>query len=376
MKIFLLTLTALFLFFSVEAVLAQQSTSGVPFTETIEGTVIKIIEEKKIEVYAGNEQPYQKAETEIKSGSLKGKKIVVEQGGIVVSNENQRLKVGDTIIISHLKKIDGSDQFLFVDFVRSNQLFILVTAFVVAVVFVGGFRGLYSFVGLVISFIILLKYIIPQIVAGNNPVVVAISGSFIILLTTLYLAHGFNRKTTAAVLGTTLSLTITGLLAFIFVNLTRLSGFGSEDASMLSIIPNTSINLQGILLAGIIIGALGVLDDITISQAACVFELYRANSNLTFRELYKRGLHIGQDHIASLVNTLVLAYAGASLPLLILFAVSTAEPMKILINREMIASEIVRTLVGSLGLVSAVPITTAIASYFCRQKSSFVAKLS
>lgn len=359
-----------FLFFFTPVVSAQQLTSdNIPREEKHEGIVTRILEEKKIEVAEGIEQPYQKVETEVSEGTLKGKKVIVEQGGMVVANENQKMRVGDRIIISHIKKIDGEDQFLFMDFIRRKQLFILVAVFIGAVILIGRLRGISSLIGLVISFVILLKYIIPRIVAGDNPVFVAITGSFIILLSTLYLAHGFSRKTTAAVLGTTLSLIITGILALVFVNLTRLSGFGSEDASMLSMFPNVNINLQGILLAGIIIGALGVLDDITISQSACVFELSSANKNFDFSELYKRGLRIGQDHIASLVNTLVLAYAGASLPLLLLFAISGAEPMSLLLNREMIANEVVRTLVGSLGLISAVPITTAIASGFSRLKT-------
>lgn len=344
----------------------QQITNVTPSEEKYEAKVIKIIEEKNIEVSPGILQPYQKVEAEVTKGNLRGEKVPVEQGGMVVSNENQKMKIGDRIIVSHIKKIDGTDQFLFLDFVRTSSMFILVIAFIGAVLIVGGWRGLSSFVGLIISFAILLKYIIPQIVAGANPVFIAITGSVVILVTTLYLAHGVSKKTTAALLGTVISLVITGLLAWFFIQFTRLSGFGSEDAAMLSMFPNINLNLQGILLAGIIIGALGVLDDITISQAACVFELNSANKNLTFSELYKRGLRIGRDHIASLVNTLVLAYAGASLPLLILFAVSGAEPMSILLNREMIANEVVRTLVGSLGLISAVPITTALAAGFSR----------
>ena len=154
------------------------------------------------------------------------------------------------------------------------------------------------------------------------------------------------------------------------MNFAKLSGFGSEEAGFLSMFPGMQINLQGILLAGIIIGVLGVLDDITVSQSACVFELHDANKSLSFSELYKRGMRVGQDHIASLVNTLVLAYAGASLPLLLLFVLSGGEPVSQLINREMIANELVRTLVGSLGLVSAVPITTMLAASFAKTRSS------
>jgi len=346
---------------------AQTQQDIKPFEKKHEGIVIEIIEDEMIEVTPGIKQPYQKVKLEITNSDLKGKKVIAELGGMFVSNENLKVKPGDKIIINHLKKVDGSDQFYVGDFIRRTSLYFLAFVFILAVIIVGGIRGFTSFIGLIISFVILLKYIIPQIVAGGNPIFIAISGSFMILLTTLYLAHGVSRKTTAALLGTIISLIITGMLAWYFVNLLKLSGFGSEEAAYLSMMPGVKINLQGILLAGMIIGALGVLDDITVSQAACVFELSAANRNFSWKELYTRGLKIGQDHIASLVNTLVLAYVGASLPLLLLFAFSGGEPVSILLNREMIANEIVRTLVGSLGLVSAVPITTAIAVSFSKR---------
>ena len=364
--VYLIILTLAFL---TKQVKAQNQSTPQPSEQKHEGVVIRVIENKQMEISPGVKQPYQKVEVEIANHDLKGKKVIAELGGLVVTNENLKVKAGDRIMVTHLKKIDGSEQFFISDFIRRNSLYFLAIAFVLSVIIVGGIRGFTSFIGLVISFFVLIKYIIPQIVAGANPVFIAISGSFVILFTTLYLAHGISKKTTAAVIGTIISLMITGILAWFFVNLLRLSGFGSEEASFLSMLPGVRVNLQGILLAGIIIGALGVLDDITVSQSACVFELSEANKDLTWKQLYKRGLNIGQDHIASLVNTLVLAYAGASLPLLLLFAYSGGEPISTLINREMIANEIVRTLVGSLGLVSAVPITTAIAASFSKRTS-------
>ncbi len=325
--------------------------------------VVAVTEDKTIEVAPGVNQPYQKVLAQITDGTAKGKTVTIELGGAAASNENQRMKQGDTILLSHVRKIDGTDLFQFTDFIRQRPLLFLAIAFAIAVIAIGRIRGLTSFLGLIISFAVLLKYILPKIVAGYDPVVVAVSGSFAILLVTLYLAHGFSRKTTAAVIGTTISLVITAFLAKYFVDITRLSGFGSEDATTLSMFPGVNLNLQGIFLAGIIIGALGVLNDVTIGQAACVFELQEANKNLSVGQLYKRALRVGQHHIASLVNTLILAYAGASLPLLLIFSISGGEPLSILLNREMFASELVRTLVGSLGLVSAVPITTAVAAY-------------
>lgn len=370
-KIFLVAVISLLsiLFLGLGKGILAQTPDNIPLDKKYEGVVVKIIQDDVIEVFAGNFQPYQKVEVEITNGDLKGEKVTAELGKIAVANEEQKLKIGDKILLSQVKKIDGKDVFYVEDFVRRIPLYFLVALFVLAVVIVGGLRGFTSFLGLIVTFIILLKYIIPRIVAGDNPVFVSVVGSFFILLTTLYLAHGISRKTTAAVLGTTLSLMITAFLAWFFVDFTQLSGFVSEQAAFLNIFPGVKLNLQGILLGGIIIGSLGVLDDITVSQSACVFELHNVNKNLSWVELYKRGLRIGKDHIASLVNTLVLAYAGASLPLFLLFTLNGGEPFNILLNREMVASEVVRTLVGSLGLISAVPITTAIAASFIKLKS-------
>lgn len=359
----LLVILSLTFYFTVKV-----SAQSAPKEEKLEGVVAKILEDKKIEIFPGKKQPYQKVEVTITDGSLKEKKIVAELGKIAVSNDAQKLKTGDKVIVSYIKNVDGKDIFYIEDFNRRNPVYLLAGAFFIAVVIIGGLRGLSSFIGLIISFVVLLKYIIPQIINGGNPVLIAITGSFVILLTTLYLAHGISKKTTAAVLGTTISLVITGLLAAFSVGFARLSGFVSEQAAFVNAFPGADINLQGILLAGIIIGSLGVLDDITVSQSAVVFELKDANKKLSFEELYNRGLKVGRDHIASLVNTLVLAYAGASLPLFLLFTLNGGEPFNILINRELIASEVVRTLVGSLGLVMAVPITTVIAAIFCKYK--------
>lgn len=347
-------------FLSARAPVAAQEAA--PAEQKYEGVVRRMVEERQIEVAPGTMQSQQQVEVELTSGPQKGTRIKAEQGTMMPGNENQTLKTGDRVIVSRLVTTDGSEAYFIVDVIRRGPLLILAIAFLSGVVIVGGWRGLASFAGLVISFVVLFSYIVPQILVGKNPIVTAVAGSFVILITTLYLAHGFSQKTTAAVIGTAMSLIFTSILAFLSVNFTKLSGLGSEEAGFLTMFPAITLNLKGILLAGIIIGTLGVLDDITISQSACIFELHDTDKTLSFGELYRKGLRIGRDHIASLVNTLVLAYAGASLPLLLLFFISGGEPLSILVNREMIATEIVRTLVGSLGLVSAVPITTAIAA--------------
>jgi uncharacterized membrane protein len=190
------------------------------------------------------------------------------------------------------------------------------------------------------------------------------AGSFAIVLVSLYLAHGFNKRTSVALLSTILVLFLAIGLSFLFVSATMLHGNGSEEAIYLQINPGQNINLQGLLLGGIILGALGVLDDITTGQAAAVDEIHKANPSLSRKELYKRGLSIGHEHIASLINTLALAYAGVALPLFLLFSLNHAAPFWTLLNSEGVAEEIVRTLVGSTVLVLAVPISTHFAAYF------------
>jgi uncharacterized membrane protein len=251
--------------------------------------------------------------------------------------------------------------------VRTDQLLVLAAAFVLAILAVGGLQGLSSLLGLAISFLVILRFIVPHILAGTNPIAVSVVGALFVQVATLYLSHGLGLKTTAGLLGTVGALVLTGLLGTFFIDWTRLLGLASEEASFISARAEGAINLQGLLLAGLIIGALGVLDDVAMSQASAVFELHGLNPDQNVGELFRRGMRIGRDHIAATVNTLFLAYAGASLPLLILLS-TRPEPLLTLLNREFIAVEIVSTLVGSIGLIAAVPLTTLTAAVAARRQ--------
>jgi uncharacterized membrane protein len=250
------------------------------------------------------------------------------------------------------------------DFRRSTPLVVLTALFVTAVIAFGRGQGARALLGLTLTFLLIVGFIIPAVLDGRSPLTVAIVGSVLIMIVTLYLSHGFSAKTTAAVVGTSLALLVTGLLAVIFVNVTNLTGFASEEARLANVEVG-GLSLRGLLLAGIIIGGLGVLDDVTMSQSSTVFQLRRANAALGFGELVRGALNVGRDHIAATVNTLFLAYAGASLPLLILFA-GSPDPFGTVLTSETVAVEIVRTLVGSIGLIAAVPITTALAAGLAR----------
>jgi uncharacterized membrane protein len=277
--------------------------------------------------------------------------------------EGRRLDAGDDVIVAQSAAetepgaVD-SPQYFFVDYQRDRPLVILAVLFAIVVIALSRWRGLTSLVGVGISFAILIWFVIPAILEGSSPLAVAIVGSAAVMFVALYLAHGINVRTTSAVLGTLASLAVTGLLAVIFVELSHFTGLSSEEAAFLQVSAD-QVNLEGLLLGGVIIGTLGVLDDVTVTQASAVWELRLAQPLYGFLELYRAGIRIGRDHIASTVNTLVLAYAGAALPLLILFNLSN-RPLGDVLTTEIIAEEIVRTLVGSIGLVAAVPITTGL----------------
>ena len=268
----------------------------------------------------------------------------------------------DRILVARSQAAQGQEGFEYylVDYDRRSLLVVLAVLFAVFVIALSRWHGLFSLLGVAISLGVLVLFVMPAILEGGNPLAVAIVGAAVIMFVNLYLAHGFNARTTTAILGTMASLALTGLLAVIFVEVGRFTGFGSEEASFLQLSAD-QVNLEGLLLGGIIIGTLGVLDDVTITQASAVWELRAANPSFVFADLYRSAIRIGRDHIASTVNTLVLAYAGASLPLLLLFTVAR-RPLDAVLNSEVVAEEIVRTLVGSIGLVASVPVTTALAA--------------
>jgi hypothetical protein len=246
------------------------------------------------------------------------------------------------------------------DFERRTPMLWLAVAFAVLVIAFGRLRGALSLLGLAISLIVILAFVVPALLDGSPALAVAIVGSLAVMLVTISLAHGWGPKSLAAMLGTAVSLALVALLALAFTNLAHLTGLSSEEATIL-LRGGAGISLEGLLLAGIVIAALGVLDDVTVSQASTVLALRSANPALGVRELFGRALRVGQDHVSATVNTLVLAYVGASLPVLLIFS-SGELGLADALNTELIAKEVVGTLVGSIGLIAAVPVTTALAA--------------
>lgn len=329
--------------------------------EVLEGEVVTILEEQEKETEI-SKQFYQKLEVLITKGSIKDKRVEIEVGGDLSVIGQPRFEIGDQVVVVQGEDFQGETTYYIADFVRRDPLIFLFFIFVVLAVVVGRWRGLTSLIGLGVSFLIIFLFILPQIYQGRDPVLVTILASMLIIPITFYLSHGGNRKTTIAITGTVIALILTGLMAKIFVEASKLTGFASEEAGFLQVARGDLVNIKGLLLAGIIIGALGVLDDISIAQSALVQQLKEANPKMKAKEVFVRAMKVGQDHIASMVNTLVLVYTGASLPLLLLF-IDSPLPFSQVINYEIIAEEIVRTLVGSIGLITAVPITTLLASH-------------
>ncbi|MDN5859339.1 MAG: YibE/F family protein [Pseudonocardia sp.] len=279
-----------------------------------------------------------------------------------------RFAVGDEIVLGW----SGGDptspsSYRVADFQRSAPMWWLAGLFAAAVLVLGRWRGLAALVALGLSFLVLLLFMLPAILDGRDPLTVAVVGSGLIMFLVLYLTHGLSARTSTAVLGTLFSLALIGGLAALFSAAARLTGLDDQTRNLISSL-GTGVDARGLLLAGMVIGALGVLDDVTITQTSAVWELHAANPALGPRGLFTAAMRIGRDHVSSAVNTLVLAYAGAALPLMLLFTLS-GRSLGTIATQQDVATEIVRTLVGSIGLVASVPVTTAVAAIVASRES-------
>lgn len=280
---------------------------------------------------------------------------------VPVEPSTPRFGVGDKVVLGW-NGADPNDPggYRIADFQRPTPLLWLTALFAAAVLVLGRWRGLAALAALVLSFAVLLTFVLPAILAGRDPLAVAVVGACLIMFAILYLTHGFSARTSTAVLGTLLSLALIGALGTLFSVAAKLTGLDDQTSNLIAALGG-GIDARGLLLAGIVIGALGVLDDVTVTQTSAVWELRRANPDLGAPALFAAAMRIGRDHVSSAVNTLVLAYAGASLPLLLIFSLSGRGLGDVVTSQE-VATEIVRTLVGSIGLVASVPITTALAA--------------
>lgn len=325
--------------------------------EIYRAKVVEVISQEKKEVPGTDlKSTYQTIKVFILDGNKKGESITIENDFIV-------LKKGDKFFLRHsIDGLDGKEFYSVRDVDRRGIVFGFVALFIGVVIIFSGKQGLRSIFSLAGSFFVILYVLVPSLLKGYPPVLTSIVIAAVILFLAIYITHGFNRESTVAFSGTLIAVILTGVLAYLGVSLARLSGFASDEAVFLNFNTLGTLDFAGLLLGGIMIGVLGVLDDIAITQSAVVSELYNSSSQLSKKEIYKKAIRIGREHVGALVNTLALAYTGASLPLLLLFSTSDSSVSSI-INQEIFATEIIRTVVGSIGLILTVPITTLIAVY-------------
>jgi uncharacterized membrane protein len=298
-------------------------------------------------------------------GDKKGQEAVYNGISEIEVGDASTYKVGDKVFIDAFLDENGQETYYLVDYVRSQPILWLTIIFVLTVVVVGRGKGLRALLSLIASFFIIIKFILPQILNGHDPFLISLVGGLMMMFFIIYLTEGFNKKSHIAILSVFLSLILTLVLSILFTDLTRLTGMSQEEAVFLLGNGKTVINFKGLLLAGMIIGAIGVLDDIILGQIEAVDSIRLANPKLPPKKVFKLAYKVGNTHLGAIVNTLFLTYAGAALPLLLLLIINqkTGLSMSRALNTESITTEIVRTLVGSIGVMASMPIATFLASW-------------
>jgi len=271
---------------------------------------------------------------------------------------------GDVLVLTRDAGADGGPAYSFWDYQRDAPIIVLAVAFAVVVGLVARLRGLASLVGLAFAFFVLLQFVLPGLLSDQSPTLVSLVGSAAIMFVVLYLAHGFSARTTTALIGTLFGLLLIAVMGSLAVHAASLTGLTSEETNTLRGYDPT-LDFSGLVMAGIVVAGLGVLNDVTITQASAMWQLNEVSPEMSWRELYARGMAVGRDHIASTVYTIVFAYAGAALPLLLLFEVYPT-PIWTLLTSSALAEEVIRTLVGAIALVLAVPVTTAAGAFFAK----------
>jgi len=373
-KIIAILAISLFLMGLPQLLLAQNidtvNTSNHPVDELFTAEVIKIIEEKEVTRENGSTFYQQNLELKGLEHNWKDKTITYQGISEMDLIGLSRFEVGDKVMVQKSSAPDSEDQFFITDYVRKTSLYWLIILFVIIILIIGKKKGFKSLIGLIISFLIIIKLMLPQILAGRNPILVGIIGSLAILTIIIYLSDGFNQKSNLAILSVLISLTITMILSIIFTDLVNLTGMVQEEATFLLGLGQHVINFKGLLLAGMLIGAVGVLDDVIVGQIETVKQIKEANPNLSKKQVFLMAYEVGNTHLGAIVNTLFLTYTGASLPLMLLFIIKQ-EPFisfSQIINSEIIATELVRTFVGSIGIALSMPIATFLGAYLLKNK--------
>ena len=337
--------------------MAQESEVYQELKETVRAEVISIEREETRDIVGTDTDALvQTVRILVLEGLRKGEEAVFE-------NDLMRLEPGDSIYVNRIETIEGTEYFFLKDADRRMPLIALAALFVAALLFFSGMQGFRALMSLALTITLIFAVLVPLLLSGASPVLVSILIAGPILASALFLTHGINARSLIAFFGTFAAVIVTGLLAFVWVDISRLTGLSDDAAIYLNFSTKGSLDFGGLLLGSIIIGILGVLDDVAITQASVVRELKRANPNLPMIELYRRGIRVGRDHVGSLVNTLALAYIGVALPLVLLLT-SAGSDLTLSLNQEVVAAELIRIFLGSIGLILAVPFTTLTAAWW------------
>ncbi len=365
-----IVLFIVFVFFLTNnTVFAQDSGSFVADKQiTVKARVLEILNQEDMIIPGTDTKHFnQTLRIKIIEGKENGKEMILE-------NDYQLLKDQEIFFLKQISDSVSKESYYSVgEPYRIPQIMFLTFLFLLVILIFGGFQGVRGVISLVGSLLLILYVLLPGILYGVSPLLVTVGVSSLIIIIGSYITHGFNKMTSSAVLGMLITVSFTGLLAYWSVYFARLSGFGSEEVVYLNMSTPGGVDVIGLLLGGIMIGLLGVLYDVAISQAATVEELSRmAISDESIKTIYKRAIRIGREHIGALVNTLAIAYVGVSLPLLLLFSQSSDESLWVTLNREIFSAEIVRVLVGSIGVILAVPITTLVSIYLLKRSDKKV----
>ncbi len=357
-KTLLFLICAVFLFHTTP-VFAQGGELVMDKVETVKARVLEILDQEVRNVFGTDvSSNYQTIKVQILQGP---KKDTI----VTVTNDYLNLKKGEVFYLIHTtNSLDGRDAYSVSEPYRLPVVLFFVALFILLVFLFGGLQGMRGLLSLAGSLILILYVLIPGVLYGYSPVFVSLGVASLIIILGSYITHGFNKTTTSAVIGMIVTILVTGVLAYVAVHWSQLSGFSDETAVYLNLNTRGSIDFVGLLLGGMLIGLLGVLYDVAIGQAISVEELHNIAPHISRGTIYKRAIRIGREHIGALVNTLAIAYVGVSLPLLLLYSQSSTESIGLTLNRELFATEIIRTMIGSIGLVLAVPITTFISVWF------------
>jgi uncharacterized membrane protein len=335
------------------------------YHETYNRAKVLLVENAGIKNQNGSKTYNENLKVQFIEGLEKGKIITIDYSTDARFGVIQKIEKNSLVVIDS-KPVPPDSKMFYVLYepYRLTNLWWILGAFVLLVLAVVGKKGIGALVGLGISILVILYYIMPQILKGQDPLTICVTGAIVIMFVTTYIAHGISIKTTIALIGTALSLIIAAVLSLIAVQLTYLLGLDDPNSYALQLSTTNQINPQGILLGGIIIGTLGALNDITTTQAITIFTLAKENPKQHVSHLFWKSMHIGREHIISMINTLVLAYAGSSLSIFLFFAFNPANlPWWLLLNDQLVMEEIIRAIVGSAALILAVPITTLLGSW-------------